>query len=148
MAETHVLTALLDKRGEMLGLVEHHQTQIQKLSIALDQIDATILMFDPDYDFKKAKSKAIRHINPWFRQGEVPRLLLEMLGKSEEPISTTQLTDSLIRLKGIQVAGLKERDRLCKLVFGALRRMEVGLQVKYVGKIKGPSGGVMLWTLA
>lgn len=147
MAESHVVSALTDKRAELLGLIEHHQAHIQKLSISIDQLDATILLFDFDYDFKKAKSKGIRVINPWFKQGEVPRLLLEMLRGSTESISTTQLTDNLIQLKGIGVAGLKERDRLSKLAFGALKRMQGNDQVKCTGKIKGAGGGVMLWTL-
>ena len=147
MAESHVVSALTDKRAELLGLIEHHQVQIQCLSINIDQLDATLLLFDADYDFKKAKSKGIRVTNPWFKQGEVPRLLLEMLGKSEQPISTTQLTGNLIQLKGIDVAGLKERDRLSKLVFGALKRMSGRQQVKCTGKIKGAGGGVMLWAL-
>jgi hypothetical protein len=148
MAESHVVSALTDKRAELLGLIQHHQAHIQRLSISIDQLDATLLLFDTDYDFKKAKSKGIRATNPWFKQGEVPRLLLEMLGKSEQPISTTQLTDNLIQLKGIDVAGLKECDRLSKLVFGALKRMADRQQVKCTGKIKGAGGGVMLWTLA
>ena len=45
------------------------------------------------------------------------------------------------------LAGLKERDRLGKLVFGALKRMSDRQQVKSTGKIKGAGGGVMLWTL-
>ena len=147
MAESHVVSALTDKRAELLGLIQHHQAHIQKLSISIDQLDATLLLFDADYDFKKAKHKGIRITNPWFKQGEVPRLLLEMLRLSLEPISTTQLTENLIQLKGIDVAGLKERDRLSKLVFGALKRMQDNSQVKCTGKIKGAGGGVMLWTL-
>lgn len=147
MTETHVITAVTDKRSELLGLIKHHQTHIQRLSINIDQLDATLVLFDPDYDFRKAKSKGIRVVNPWFKQGEVPRLLLEHLGKLEQPASTTQLTDYLIQLKGVGVAELKERDRLSKLVFGALKRMEVGQQIKCTGKIKGACGGVMLWVL-
>lgn len=147
MSQSHVISALTDKRAELLGLIEHHQAHIQRLSISVDQLDAIMLLFDADYDFKKAKSKGIRVINPWFKQGEVPRLLLELLGRSKQPITTTQLTDTLIQMKGIDVAGLKERDRLSKLVFGALKRMADRHQVKSTGKIKGAGGGVMLWTL-
>lgn len=148
MAESHVVSALTDKRPELLGLIQHHQAHIQQLSINIDQLDTTLLLFDADYDFKKAKSKGIRATNTWFKQGEVPRLLLEMLRVSLEPISATKLTDNLIQLKGMDVVGLKERDRLSKLVFGALKRMQNGRQVKCTGKIKGAGGGVMLWTLA
>ena len=147
MAETHVVSALAGKRAELLGLIEHHQTHIQRLSISIDQLDATLVLFDRDYDFKKTKSKGIRVVNPWFKQGEVPRLLLGHLGKQNQPLSTTQLTDYLVQLKNMDVAGLKERDRLSKLVFGALKRMEVGQQIKCTGKIKGAGGGVMLWVL-
>lgn len=147
MAESHVVSALTDKRSELLGLIKLHQEQIQKISISIDQLDAILLLFDVNYDFKKAKSKGIRVINPWFKQGEVPRLLLEMLRGSTESISTTQLTENLVQLKGINDAGLKERDRLSKLVFGSLKRMQDNNQVKCTGKIRGPGGGVMLWML-
>ena len=59
MAESHVVSALTDKRAELLGLIQHHQAHIQQLSINIDQLDTTLLLFDADYDFKKAKSKGI-----------------------------------------------------------------------------------------
>ena len=108
MSQSHVVSSLTDKRAELLGLIEHHQAHIQRLSINVDQLDATMLLFDADYDFKKAKSKGIRVTNPWFKQGEVPRLLLELLGRSEQPIATTQLADTLIQMRGID-AGWFER---------------------------------------
>lgn len=147
MTESHVVSALTAKRAELLGLIEHHQEHIQRISISIDQLDAILVLFDPDYDFKKAKSKGIRVMNPWFQQGEIPRLLLELLGKSNQPLSTVQLTETLIRMKGIDVAGAKERDRLIKSVLGSLQRMRERKQVETTGKIKGAGGGPMLWAL-
>ena len=147
MAESHVVSALTDKRAELLGLIVHHQSHIQRLSISIDRLDATMLLFDADYDFKKAKSKGIRVVNPWFKQGEVPRLLLEILGKDKQELSTAQLTAVLMRLRKIDATALKERHRLNKLTLGALQRMRERGLVKITGKIKGAGGGVMLWTL-
>ena len=148
MAESHVVSALTDKRAELLGLIIHHQAYIQRLSLSIDRLDATMLLFDSDYDFKKAKAKGIRVVNPWFKQGEVPRLLLEILGKAKQELSTAQLTDVLMRLRNIDATALKERYRLNKLALGALQRMRERGMVKITGKINGAGGGVMLWTLS
>ena len=64
ITESHVVSALTDKRAELLGLIEHHQAHIQRLSINIDQLVTTMLLFDADYDFKKAKSKGVRVTNP------------------------------------------------------------------------------------
>ena len=106
-----------------------------------------MLLFDADYDFKNAKAKGVRVVNPWFKQGEVPRLLLEILGKAKQELSTAQLTDVLMRLRNIDATALKERYRLNKLTLGALQRMRERGLVKITGKIKGQGGGVMLWAL-
>ena len=76
MAESHVVSALTDKRAELLGLIVHHQSHIQRLSISIDRLDATMLLFDADYDFKKVKAKGVRVVNPWFKQGEVPSVMV------------------------------------------------------------------------
>lgn len=147
MSQSHVVSALTDKRAELLGLIEHHQSSIRRLSINIDQLDATLLLFDADFDFKKAKSKGVRVVNPWFKQGEAPRLLLEILGKANQDLSTVQLTDILMRARDIDATALKERYRLNKLILGALQRMRERGQVKITAKIKGPGGGVMVWAL-
>jgi hypothetical protein len=59
MAETHVLSALLDKRAELAGKIEFVQTELRQLIIDLDNLDATIRLFDPEIDLEAIKPKPL-----------------------------------------------------------------------------------------
>ena len=50
MAEPHVVTALITRRAEIAGQIEHTQTSLRQLIIDLDNIDAAIRLFKPDID--------------------------------------------------------------------------------------------------
>lgn len=147
MSESHVVTGLVAKRAELTGQIEHFQAQIRQLSMDVDHVDATLLLFNPDYDLLSIKPKGIRSMNPWFLKGEITRLTLEALRTASAPLSTCDITDALIALKGIAIAGTKERDRLTKSLLGALQMMRKRGVVEITGRIKGPGGGPILWRL-
>jgi hypothetical protein len=147
MTESHVVSGLVAKRAELTGLIEHFQAQIRQLSMDVDHLDATLLLFNPDYDLLSIKPKGIRSTNPWFLKGEITRLTLEVLKTATAPLSTCDITDALIVRKNIVVEGTKERDRLIKSLLGALQQMKKRDVVEITGRIKGPGGGPILWRL-
>lgn len=147
MSESHVVSALVAKRAELTGQIEHFQSQIRQISMDVDHLDATLQLFDPDYDLLSIKPKGIRSSNPWFVKGEISRLALDALRTSSAPLSTCDITDALIARKSIIIEGTKERDRLTKSLLGALQMMRKRGVVEIAGRIKGPGGGPMLWQL-
>lgn len=44
MTETHVVSALVAKRAELTGSIEHFQAQIRQTSVERDHLDATLLL--------------------------------------------------------------------------------------------------------
>jgi len=48
MAESHVVTALVTKRAEMAGLIEHHRKEMGRLAVDLAHLDATLKLFSPE----------------------------------------------------------------------------------------------------
>lgn len=148
MSESHVVSALVAKRAELTGRIQHFQVQIQQISIEVDHLDATLQLFDPDYDLLSIRPKGIRSINPWFAKGEMSRLALDLLRTASTPLSTCDIVDALIVRKGIVVEGTKERDRLIKCLLGALQLMRKRETVAMVGRIKGAGGGPMVWRVA
>ncbi len=75
MAEPHVVTALVAKRAEITGRIEHTQTSLRQLIIDLDNLDATLRLFKPDIDLEEIRPKPLpvpikNSIRPSFR----PRL--------------------------------------------------------------------------
>jgi hypothetical protein len=48
MAASHVVTALVTKRAEMAGLIEHHRKEMGRLAVDLAYLDATLKLFSPE----------------------------------------------------------------------------------------------------
>ena len=64
MAEPHVVTALVAKRAEIAGRIEHAQTSLRQLIIDLDNLNATLKLFKPDIDLEES---APSHYRPAIR---------------------------------------------------------------------------------
>jgi hypothetical protein len=45
MAESHVVAALISKRAELAGLIEHQQKEMRRLADDLAHLDATLRLF-------------------------------------------------------------------------------------------------------
>ncbi len=78
MAEPHVVTALIRKRAEIAGQIEHTQTQLRQLVIDLDNLDATLRLFKPDIDLEEIRPKPLPPRHHAFK-GEVSRIVLDTL---------------------------------------------------------------------
>jgi hypothetical protein len=52
MAQPHVITGLIDKRNELAGRIGHLQDQLRRAIIDLDNVDATIHLFDPSIELE------------------------------------------------------------------------------------------------
>jgi hypothetical protein len=57
MKNEHVLRGLIAKRAEIAGQIERLQLEIRQLVVALDHVDASIRLFDPDADLEDVKSR-------------------------------------------------------------------------------------------
>ena len=123
MAETHVISGLVAKRSELLGIILSHQTIIKQLSSMIVHIDSTIKLFDPEYDLRTVKVKIKRTPNPWFEHGEVGRMILDILRKSSQPLSTRQLGEAMITSKDLIVENAKAWDAVLKPVLCAAQRL-------------------------
>ncbi len=49
MSDPHVITALVKKRAELAGDIESTHKRLGEMIKALEKLDSTILMFDPEY---------------------------------------------------------------------------------------------------
>jgi hypothetical protein len=74
----HVVTALIAKRAELAGQIEHLQGEVQHLTIALDHVEETL------------RPRQLPTMHHAFR-GEVSRIVLESLRTAAGPLSTSQI---------------------------------------------------------
>lgn len=79
MAESHIVSGLTRKRAELLGQIETHQKEIQRISEILLHVDHTIKLFSPEFDLRSVKSKRTNQRNPYFGRGELQSLVLTCL---------------------------------------------------------------------
>ena len=100
MAETHVLSALTEKRTEVSGEIKHYKNLLKKSKLNLQSIDQTIHLFDESYDLCTIKAKRV-HKTRYFKTGEAKVLILDMLRTATEPMSTNDISKKMASNKGI-----------------------------------------------
>lgn len=103
MAESHVVTGLVAKRSELAGLVAHHQREIERIGGDLRHLDATIKLFAPDMDLRGVRSKEHRQRNNYFKPGEAPRVVLDVLRQAGQPLTSRKIAEQVMTAKGIEL---------------------------------------------
>ena len=100
MAESHVMSALVSKRGELSGQIDYHYSEIKQLKIDMESMDKAIKIFDPDYDLRKIKSRKAHSKNNFFEPREGNTTVMDIFRETQRPISTGDLLDEVISRKG------------------------------------------------
>ena len=149
MAESHVVSGLVAKRSELSGLIAHYQDEIRRIAADLAHVDGAIKIFEPDFDLRTVRPKAHRQSNPYFEQGEIPRMVLDILRTSNgEPMSTRDVGERMLHAKGIARDDVENWDAVLKPILSALKRLTTAGSVVMVGRVSRPGRAMMLWKLA
>ena len=140
MAESHVVSGLVAKRGELAGRVARCRQELQRLAEQLGHVDATIRLFDPSYNLNGIRARRQGQRTQRFRPGECQRLVLEVLRDAVEPVSGRALAQALMVRKGLEGAG-EELAGVHKSALAVLRR----LVAKGVARSVELPGGTQAW---
>jgi hypothetical protein len=132
MAESHVVSGLVAKRGELAGEAEHCRRELQRVADELGHLDATIRLFDPGYDLGGIRPRTRRRGQRWFGPGECQRLVLEVLRDATEPLSDQGVTVAVATRKGLQDRP-EALAALQKTTLAVLRRLVGKGAVRAVG---------------
>lgn len=119
MADSHVISALSTKRGEILGSIKHYKQIISSLDKDLANIDATIKIFEPDYKFGSEKI-VNKHRNRFFNNGEAKVLVLEVLKSNKLPLSTDKLSEIIATNKNLSFENKADKSNFQKSILLAL----------------------------
>lgn len=143
MAESHVISALVEKRAEIAGKIIAYREDIELMEAALKHIDGSIKVFSPDYDLRTIPSKRTYKKNENFKHGEFQRLMLQIIRESPTPLSGREITEKIIRLKSLEET-TANIIQIQKNTIKILRYQEG----KMVKQVKKDSDGVMKWVVA
>ena len=142
MAETHVISALTNKRAEVSGEIKYYENLLKKSKLNLQSIDQTIHLFDESYDLRTIKAKRV-HKERYFKTGEAKLLILDMLRTTTEPLSTNDISKKIAFNKVIDTKEGFDLERFQKIVFASLKRCENNRLIERVGK----DGLAILWQI-
>lgn len=97
MAESHVMTALVEKRARLFGEIKARRFQIIRLEMEVAHIDAVIQMFKPGYDVAAILPKRSFGKNPaGVPKGSGGRYALTILREVGKPLTATEIADKVL----------------------------------------------------
>ena len=97
MADTHVISALVNKRGRLDGEIQMRRYQISRLEMELAHIDAVIRMFKPGYDISKiATKRSVERSQAGTAKGSGTREALTILREAGEPLSCRDIAERIL----------------------------------------------------
>jgi hypothetical protein len=143
MAESHVVSALVNKRAEIAGMIARTQQQLDKFRADLGHLDAILRLFAPTVKPETIPAKRIRRADPLFEHGELSRRVLDALRRAGAPILAPDLVRSVMIDNGLDPADRASVTRVQWKVRDTLNRLNKrGLLVS-----EGVGHGV-LWRIA
>ena len=139
MAEPHVVSALVRKRAEIAGEIEAAEKRVARLRADLLHLDATLRLFDADAEPLAIPPKRPWRRTGWFRNGELPRRVLETLrAAAPEALSPHEITARIMADKGLEAGDGRTVELIRKSVNAYLReRAKDGL----MRRVAPPGGG-------
>src|SRR5271167_2468769 len=104
MAESHVVSALVNKRAEIAGMIARTQQQLDQFRADLGHLDATLRLFAPTMKPETIPAKRIRQADPLFEHGELSRRVLDALRRAGAPIRAPDLVRAVMINNGLDPA--------------------------------------------
>ena len=139
----HVVTALIEKRRELAGKIEGLQGQLKQAVVDLDNVESTLRLFAPEIDLEAIGARKVPPAHHAFR-GEVSRIILEALRKTTVPLSTTDLTERVMRERGLDQNDVALRRTMGRRIGACLNHWR---RVRHVVKSMPGPGQVLLWEI-
>jgi len=142
MAESHVISALVKKRSELLGNIEYYEQIIKESEDNLHTIDKAILIFDDSYNLSSVKP-INKHRNKFFKTGEAKVLILDTLRELGVPTKTDDLSKLIANKKEIILRTAEQERSFNKSLINVLGTLERNDLVERIGK----EGLTIIWKI-
>jgi hypothetical protein len=140
----YVLNGLAKRRAELAGQIERLHETVLHLVADLENLDATIRQFAPDFQVEAIKPKAFRPPKDWSNRGQMSRVVLSLLRQAAEPMTSRDLALELLVTRALDKGDQKLLRLMTKRVGVALRTQRDNGTVR---SAQGP-GQMVLWEVA
>jgi hypothetical protein len=116
-----VLNGLVKRRSELAGEIEAVHEALRKMVTDLENLDATIVQFDPDFKVETIKPKGFRPPSDWSNRGQMSRIILSTLRQASEPLTSRDIALQLLVERALEKSDLRLLRLMTKRVGVALR---------------------------
>lgn len=140
--QTHAISALRSKRGELAGQIDALQDQLRQAMIDLDHVDCTLRLFDPDIELDEIRPKPLPPRHHAFK-GQVTRAILAML-RTEGAMDAKAITIRLMAERDLNLQDKTLQKAMTKRIGAALRNLR---ERTLVASQQG-AGGLLVWSIA
>jgi hypothetical protein len=125
MAESHVISALVEKRARIDGEIKSRKFQIMRLELELAHIDAVIKMFRPTYDIASIATKRSFSKNPaGVPRGAGGRHALDILRQSGAALTANEIAGRVLAKLGKEDSDESRKMLACTIVSTLSRRKD------------------------
>jgi hypothetical protein len=100
MAESHVLSALKEKRARLAGELHAAQLRVIALKVDLGSVDNCLKIFDQNIEPWTIPAKSTRKPTGWLPKGACTRTALEILRETGEAMSSQELAACILQRFG------------------------------------------------
>jgi hypothetical protein len=138
MANTHVISALREKRSRVSAIIDRLQRQLDQHRADLTHIDGVLRLFEPEHDPASIKPKrSYARRTRYFRRNELSRLTLDMLRAANGLIATDEIAGRVIETKGFDAADTALRAAIRDQMLTVLRSLRKQEMVEQIGLGRG-----------
>src|SRR5258708_17316591 len=118
-----VVSGLIKRRAELAGEIERTHENLRKMVLDLENLDATIVQFEPDFRVETIRPKAFRPPKDWSNRGQMTRIVLSILRQASEPLTSREIALELLVERALD----KTDQRLLRLM---TKRVGVALRLQ------------------
>jgi hypothetical protein len=138
MANTHLVSALREKRAKVAGCIARLERQLDQHRADLSHIDGVLRLFEPDRDPEAIKPKRSYRRTRYFARNELSRLILGALREANgKLIATDEIASQALAAKGYDAADAIMRGAVRKQALTMLRAYRKRGTVEQTGLGRG-----------
>lgn len=115
---SHVVSGILSKRSELVGIIELKQKEIKSLEEQVSALDVALKIFDNDIDLRKLGGKRVYKNNKLFAHGELSKLVLDTV--RIKSMDYTELLQEIMTIKSISDDEVKVLNKVLKVALASL----------------------------
>lgn len=111
MADTHVVSALKEKRIKLATEIERLREELRQRVIDLDHCEATLKLFDPTVQIADLGPRKVPQVLSDIH-GDTGRVILDTLREATAPLSTSKMCEVIMKARGLDT----DDKALCRLM--------------------------------